>query len=264
MPNIVLDKEQHNYIVFNQYGKIKEKNLFDLSAGSSGIEIYILADFDNVEASEYETYANIKRPDGLIVGDVILEKLANQIDLNGNLYWGKKLTLYDDVTQLNGAIQISIVYSKFDSNLRKIKQRINGMIVFHIYDAVSFYTPRSSVINAMMRYVDQQALGGGLTYGAKALAIPINSPEPSVAPDIPATAQVVYITPIPKNKTTHSVLNTKIIPLSEIGSGVSQAVKLGYDATDSRVYKGNGNTKLWVEWYEDGYADTHDLVIYFQ
>ena len=158
MPNIVLDKEQHNYIVFNQYGKIKEKNLFDFPAGSSGIEIYILADFDNVEASEYETYANIKRPDGLIVGDVILEKLANQIDLNGNLYWGKKLTLYDDVTQLNGAIQISIVYSKFDSNLRKIKQRINGMIVFHIYDAVSFYTPRSSVINAMMRYVDQQAL----------------------------------------------------------------------------------------------------------
>lgn len=158
MPNIVLDKEQHNYIVFNQYGKIKEKNLFDFPAGSSGIEIYILADFDNVDASEYETYANIKRPDGLIVGDVILEKLANQIDLNGNLYWGKKLTLYDDVTQLNGAIQISIVYSKFDSNLRKIKQRINGMIVFHIYDAVSFYTPRSSVINAMMRYVDQQAL----------------------------------------------------------------------------------------------------------
>jgi len=488
---ILLTKEEHNYIVFNNYGKIKEKNLHDITAGSSGIEIYILAEFDNNEVSEYQAYANIKRPDGLVVGDIVLEQLAEPIEfLYGTetiTYYGRKLTLYDDTTQLQGAIQLSIVFSKFDNNYLETERRVMGQVVMNIYDAVNFYTPRSSVIKAMMRYVDQQALGGesqyqsledritnnavnansaikrvelddttyelkfynnynqlvatvdlplehmkvelsqdgtsliytdselneieipltslvanvartdldneftnknkfkqgiilsnedgdggyvdftiytpdpnqiyeihlprkdgvvalngdlnelgatkaplehdhtltvdaptlhkarlaividdtysnpdlqsklvrgnnlqfdyskgneflardgsfkvitaqagGLTYGAKAYAIPIGSPEPSVAVDIPATAQVVYITPIPKDKTTHSVLNTKIIPLNEIGSSNSQAVKLGYDSTDSRVYKGSGNTKLWVEWYEDGYADTHNLVIYFQ
>ena len=494
---ILLTKEEHNYIVFNNYGKIKEKNLHDITAGSSGIEIYILAEFDNNEVSEYQAYANIKRPDGLVVGDIVLEQLAEPIEfLYGTetiTYYGRKLTLYDDTTQLQGAIQLSIVFSKFDNNYLETERRVMGQVVMNIYDAVNFYTPRSSVIKAMMRYVDQQALGGesqyqsledritnnavnansaikrvefdnttyelkfynnynqlvatvdlplehmkvelsedgtslvytddelnqivipltsllenvaktntnnkfdgantftqainikdeigdadfvdfkrikpndefnniklpnksgtlateedltalendiqtlidgkaptehnhtltvdaptlhkarlaividdtysnpdlqsklvrgnnlqfdyskgneflardgsfkvitaqagGLTYGAKAYAIPIGSPEPSVAVDIPATAQVVYITPIPKDKTTHSVLNTKIIPLNEIGSSNSQAVKLGYDSTDSRVYKGSGNTKLWVEWYEDGYANTHDLVIYFQ
>lgn len=491
---ILLTKEEHNYIVFDNYGKIKEKNLHNITAGSSGIEIYILAEFDNNEVSEYQAYANIKRPDGLVVGDIVLEQLAEPIEfLYGTetivysiIYYGRKLTLYDDVTQLQGAIQLSIVFSKFANNYLEIERRIMGQIVMDIYDAVNFYTPRSSVIKAMMKYVDQQALGGesqyqsledritnntvnansaikrvefdnttyelkfynnynqlvaivdlplehmkvelsedgtsliytdsqlnevviplasiidyvaktntnneflgentfikgvilsnelgdggykdirkrlpdntvywyelpakdgivalisdlnevaatkaplehdhkltvgaptlhkarlavviddtyantdlqsklvrgndlqfdnskgneflardgsfkvitaqagGLTYGAKVASIPIGSPEPSAAPDIPATAQVVYITPIPRDKTTHSVLDTKIIPLSEIGSGVSQAVKLGYDDTDSRVYKGNENTKLWVEWYEGGLADTHDLVIYFQ
>lgn len=488
---ILLTKEEHNYIVFNNYGKIKEKNLRDITAGSSGIEIYILAEFDNNEVSEYQAYANIKRPDGLVVGDIVLEQLAEPIEfLYGTetiTYYGRKLTLYDDTTQLQGAIQLSIVFSKFDNNYLETERRVMGQVVMNIYDAVNFYTPRSSVIKAMMRYVDQQALGGesqyqsledritnnavnansaikrvefhnttyelkfynnynqlvatvdlplehmkvelsqdgtsliytdselneiaipltslvanvartdldnefhnenkfkkgiilsnedgdggyvdftkytpdpnqiykihlpskdgvvalnsdlnelgatkaplehdhtltvdaptlhkarlaividdtysnpnlqsklvrgndlqfdnskgneflardgsfkvitaqagGLTYGAKAYAIPMGSPEPSVAVDIPTTAQVVYITPIPKDKTTHSVLNTKIIPLNEIGSGNSQAVTLGYDATNSIVYKGNENTKLWVEWYEGGYGDTHNLVIYFQ
>lgn len=488
---ILLTKEEHNYIVFNNYGKIKEKNLHDITAGSSGIEIYILAEFDNNEVSEYQAYANIKRPDGLVVGDIVLEQLAEPIEFlyetETITYYGRKLTLYDDTTQLQGAIQLSIVFSKFDNNYLETERRVMGQVVMNIYDAVNFYTPRSSVIKAMMRYVDQQALGGesqyqsledritnnavnansaikrvefdnttyelkfynnynqlvatvdlplehmkvelsqdgtsliytdselneieipltslvanvartdldnefnnknkfkkgiilsnedgdggyvdftiytpdpnqiykihlpckdgvvalngdlnelgatkaplehdhtltvdaptlhkarlaividdtysnpdlqsklvrgndlqfdyskgneflardgsfkvitaqagGLTYGATAYAIPVGSPEPSIAPDIPATAQVVYITPIPKDKTTHSVLNTKIIPLNEIGSGNSQAVKLGYDSTDSRVYKGNENTKLWVEWYSGGYGDTHNLVIYFQ
>lgn len=491
---ILLTKEEHNYIVFNNYGKIKEKNLHDITAGSSGIEIYILAEFDNNEVSEYQAHANIKRPDGLVVGDIVLEQLAEPIEfLYGAetiTYYGRKLTLYDDTTQLQGAIQLSIVFSKFDNNYLETERRVMGQVVMNIYDAVNFYTPRSSVIKAMMRYVDQQALGGenqyqsledritnnavnansaikrvefdnttyelkfynnynqlvatvdlplehmkvelsqdgtsliytdselneieipltslvanvartdldnefnnknkfkqgiilsnedgdggyvdftkytpnpnqtyeihlplkdgvvalnddlnelgatkaplehdhtltvdaptlhkarlavviddtysnpdlqsklvrgndlqfdnskgneflardgsfkvitaqagGLTYGGKAYAIPMGSPEPSRVLDIPAAAQVVYITPFPNDKSTHSVLNTKIIPLSEIGVGVqqTQAVKLGYDASDSRVYKGSSNVdKLWVEWYEGGYGDTHNLVIYFQ
>ncbi len=492
---ILLTKEEHNYIVFNNYGKIKEKNLHDITAGSSGIEIYILAEFDNNEVSEYQAYANIKRPDGFVVDDIVLEQLAEPIEfLYGTetiTYYGRKLTLYDDTTQLQGAIQLSIVFSKFDNNYLETERRVMGQVVMNIYDAVNFYTPRSSVIKAMMRYVDQQALGGesqyqsledritnnavnansaikrvefhnttyelkfynnynqlvatvdlplehmkvelsqdgtsliytdselneiaipltslvanvartdleneftnknkfkqgiilsydgeggyvdggyvdftkytpnpnqiykihlplkdgvvalnsdlnelgatkaplehdhtltvdaptlhkarlaividdtysnpdlqsklvrgndlqfdiskgneflardgsfkvitaqagGLTYGAKAYAIPVGSPEPSLVVDIPTTAQVVYITPIPKDRLNHSVLNTKIIPLNEIGSGNSQ-FKLGYDATYSRIYKGQDDrNKLWVEWYAGGYGDTHDLVIYFQ
>lgn len=489
---ILLTKEEHNYIVFNNYGKIKEKNLHDITAGSSGIEIYILAEFDNNEVSEYQAHANIKRPDGLVVGDIVLEQLAEPIEFlyetENITYYGRKLTLYDDTTQLQGGIQLSIVFSKFDNNYLEIERKVMGQVVMNIYDAVNFYTPRSSVIKAMMRYVDQQALGGesqyqsledritnnavnansaikrvefdnttyelkfynnynqlvatvdlplehmkvelsqdgtsltytdselneieipltslvanvartdfdnefnnknkfkqgiilsnedgdggyvdftkytpdpnqtyrihlplkdgvvalnsdlnelgatkaplehdhtltvdaptlhkarlavviddtysnpdlqsklvrgnnlqfdnskgneflardgsfkvitaqagGLTYGGKAYAIPMGSPEPSWVFDIPATAQVVYITPFPNDKSTQSVLNTKIIPLSEIGfnTGQNPAVKLGYDASNSRVYKGSGD-KLWVEWYEGGYGDTHYLVIYFQ
>lgn len=149
-----------NYIYFNEKGRLKKSTIDDLYQGSANVDtIYIFADFDKEETSEYEVSLTFKRSDGLIIGPVecVPDFMPNPFNTEENMRC-YSFVLGNDVLDVSGPLQITARYhSTYIDPVTGMEEesiRATAMIVANVNASVSLQSGTSTLLANINRRIN--------------------------------------------------------------------------------------------------------------
>ena len=147
-----------NYIYFNEKGRLKKHNIDDLYAGSANVDtIYIFADFDNEETSDYEVSLMFKRYDDLIIGPVECLPDTQDSPLTGEPMRCFSFLLGADVLAVAGTLGITARYhSTYVDPITELEEeaiKATGMVTANVNATVPLQGGTSTVLLNLNRKI---------------------------------------------------------------------------------------------------------------
>lgn len=148
-----------NYIYFNEKGRLKKSTIEDLYQSSANVDtIYIFADFDKEETSEYEVSLTFRRSDGLVIGPVecVPDFKPNPLNTEENMRC-YSFVLGNDVLDVSGPLQITARYhSTYIDPVTGMEEesiRATAMVVANVNASVPIQGGTSTIVSNLNRRI---------------------------------------------------------------------------------------------------------------
>lgn len=149
-----------NYIYFNEKGRLKKSTIDDLYQGSANVDIiYIFADFDKEETSEYEVSLTFRRSDNVVIGPVecVPDFQPNPINPD-EMMRCYSFVLGNDILDVAGPLQITARYHStyVDTITGEVEEAIKAtaMVVANVNASVPLQSGTSTLLANINRRIN--------------------------------------------------------------------------------------------------------------